>query len=137
MPDSQKKRELVEAEKHPVIEFFEQVINGTDNRCNITRCSEIDVLSDKNYYDCQALYKRLKAFGDKYDGAYFIEQKKLFDRWRNNEGKNRRETMNRFIRIIKKNYGADKVEAVNDIYWKNNKPERLPFLLIKEKIFKG
>jgi hypothetical protein len=137
LPESQKKWELIEAAKHPIIEYFEQIVYGVDTRLNIKLCREIDVLSEHNYYKCTALYEQLKKFGDKNTDVYFVEVKKIYDHWKKDEGKNRRETMNKFIRIIKKNYGADKVEVVNEVFWTDSKSERLSFILIKSRMFKN
>ncbi|MDR2923417.1 MAG: DUF5906 domain-containing protein [Treponema sp.] len=134
LPESQKKHELIEAEKHPVIEFFETVIYGTDRKINFTPCSEIDPGGD-NYYNCPTLYKSLKELGEAYPNLYFIEQKKLFDYWRDGEGKNRRETMNKFARIIKKAYPIEKIEVINESYWVNGIKKRLPVIIVKKMFF--
>jgi 5S rRNA maturation endonuclease (ribonuclease M5) len=139
LPESQKKHELIEAEKHPVIEFFEMVIYGTDTRCKIKLCSEIDP-EGKNYYENQLLYKSLKELGENCPGLYFIEQKRLYDHWRDSEGRNRKETMNRFVRIIKKAYidgGDGKIEIFNKPIWLNGKTVRLPVIFIKKEFLDG
>jgi hypothetical protein len=136
LPESQKKWELIEAEKHPVIEFFEMVAYGTDRNCDIALCSDIDI-DGKNYYDNRLLYETLKELGERNPEIHFIELKRLFDHWKNNEGKNRRETMNRFARIIKKNYTADKIEVCNDVYLMNGKSKRLPVIIIKTKLYEN
>jgi hypothetical protein len=137
LPESQKKLELIEIEKHPVVEFFETVVNGTDKNCEISLCSNIDP-NGKNYYDYKKIYEYLKELGNRYPGLYFIEQKKLYDHWRNNEGRNRWETMNKFMRIIKKifmNGKNDKIEILNEPLWLNNKAIRMPIIIIKENFF--
>jgi hypothetical protein len=133
MPESRKKQELVEAEKHPVIDFFETVVNGTDRKCEIKACAEIDPYYKENYYNNSALYEALKIICK--DGEFFIEQKKLYDYWKDNEGRNRRETMNKFARIIKKTYPLEKIEIINEPYWVKGKNERLPIIVIKKKYF--
>jgi hypothetical protein len=136
LPESEKKKELIEAEKHPVIDFFEAVVYGEEQKCQILPCSEVDPKSEHNYHKNINLYKMLKNFGDKYKGVFFIERKRLYDVWRDGIGKNRRETMNRFTRIIKTHYPIEKVEVVNQIVWEEGKTKKTPVLLVKPLFFK-
>ena len=133
LPESQKKYELIEAEKHPVIDFFEMVAYGTDNKCQIKPCAEINP-HENNYYTNVTLYETIRTICK--NGEFFIEQKKLFDHWRNTEGKNQKwVTMNKFVRIIKKTYPEEKLEIVNEPVWINGKPERAPVIIVKKEFF--
>ena len=131
LPESEKKKELIEAEKNPIIDFFETVVNGNDKNCKILKGSEIDP-KGKNYFDNVTLYEALKELCTR--GEFFIEQKKLYDHWKNTDGKNHRETMNKFTRIIKKNYPEKKLEITSQVIRNNGKLERQPIIIIKEEL---
>jgi hypothetical protein len=133
IPSSTKKREIIEAEKHPVIDFFEMVAYGEEKDCQILPCAEIDPDSTKNYHLSRALYDGIRAVA--VNGEFFIERKKLFDRWRNTLGRNRKESANVFTRIIKKHYQENEVEVLDCPVWEHGKTTRLPVIIIKDKFF--
>ena len=136
LPKSEKKRELIEAEKHAVIDFFEAVVYGEDRKCQILPCAEVDPESTDNYHKNKKLYELIKEVGDKHEGLYFIERKRLFDVWRDTAGRNRKETMNRFTRIIKTHYSEKLVEVVNQVIWEGGKTKKTPIIIIKPAFFK-
>jgi hypothetical protein len=134
IPDSAKKREIIDAEIDPVIDFFEAVVYGEDRRCKILPCAEIDPFGGDNYHKSQGLYAALKAIG--VHGEYFIERKRVFDHWKDTVGRNSKISMNKFTRIIKNKYPADKVEVINEAAWENGKAVRLPVIVIKGAFFR-
>ena len=133
LPESEKKREIIEAEKHPVIDFFEAVAYGEEKKCQILPCAEIDPQSVDNYHKSEALYEALRSICK--NGESFIERKRLFDVWRETVGRNRKETMNRFTRIIKTHYPVEKVEILGQVIWEGNKSKRTPVIIIKPAFF--
>jgi hypothetical protein len=135
LPESQKKREIIEAEKHAVIDFFESVAYGEEKRCQIKACAEIDPQSDDNYHKSVILYETLKDLC--VNGEFFIERKRLYDVWRDTVGRNRKETMNRFTRIIKTGYAEDKVEVLDQFIWENKRSKRVAVIVIKQAFFGG
>ena len=133
LPESSKKREIIEAEKHPVIDFFEMVAFGEDRGCQLAPCNEIDPDSLENYHKSRALYEALREACA--HGEFFIERKRLYDRWREALGRNRRETMNQFTRIIKTHYPPDKLEVLDQVVWESGKAKRNPVIVVKPAFF--
>jgi hypothetical protein len=129
IPQSDKKREIIEAETDPVIDFFEAVVYGEDKRCEILPCAGIDPDSGDNYHKTRKLYEALKDIGT--HGEYFIERKRLFDHWKDTVGRNSKITMNRFTRIIKTRYPADKAEVISEVIRENGRLTRTPVIVIK------
>ena len=114
IPESQKKKDLIEAEKHPIIDFFERVLYRNIPRCELLVASKVDP-GGNNYYDCQKIYEDIKEACANFDNIQFIERDRLYEYWKNNEGRNRRETANSFTRIINKHYGLKPNIDTNNI----------------------
>jgi hypothetical protein len=134
LPDSEKKRHIIEAEKHPVIDFFESVAYGEDPHCQLLKCSEIDPNSNENYHKkAPGLYEAIKAVAK--DGEYFIERKRLFEQWQKGYGKNWKFTMNKFGRVIKNHYPPEQIEIINEVYRENGKTAKLPVVIVKKAFF--
>jgi len=134
IPDSKKKRDIIEAEKHPIIDFFETVVFGEDPACQITACSEINV-DEKTYFDNKTLYTTLIKICK--NDEFFIERKKLYNLWRDTNGRNYKITMNKFTRIIKNHYTLDKIEIIDTYVWDSKKSKRVSVIIIKQPFFKA
>jgi hypothetical protein len=134
IPQSAKKRDIIEAEKPPVIDFFEMVACGEDSKCQILPCDGIDPWSADNFHQAQKLYGEIKRIATR--GEFFIERKKLFDRWRDTVGRNRKESANTFTRMIKKYYPEDEVEVFDWPIRDGKRTVRLPVIIIKPEFFK-
>ena len=102
-PKSQKRQMLIDIQKHPVIDFFENVIYRQRPKCELLLCSEVDP-EGNNFYNSKKLYEEIKDFGSSYKGMLFIERDRLYEYWRNNEGRSRRESSSGFTRIINRQY---------------------------------
>ena len=133
LPKSDKKAEIIDAEKHPVIDFFEMVAWGEEKRCEPKLCSEIDPFSTENYHKSPSLYNALLNIG--VNGEMFIERKKLFDVWKDGLGRNRKETANRFTKLIKNAYPVSKVEVLNEVVRDGKKTNRTPVIIIKQEFY--
>ena len=133
LPKSNKKAEIIQAEKHPVIDFFEMVAWGEEKHCEPKLCSGINP-NGNNYHNSPSLYTALLNIGT--NGEMFIERKKLFDVWKDSLGRNRKETVNRFTRIIKNNYPINKVEILDPVVRETGKVKRIPVIIIKPGFFK-
>jgi len=127
LPESQKKAELIQAEKHPVIDFFYRVINGEIKDCQLSDCSTVDP-NGTNYYAAPALYELLQVF--EYPGAYYIERERLYRKWKDTDGRNRKETATTFTKLIKKEFPEDILKVLDRPVWSNGKVERLPIILL-------
>jgi len=129
LPASQKKMELIETEKHPVIDYFYRVINGETRDIELTACEDIDPYGD-NYFKAPALYDALKKICTA--GDLFIEREKLYRNWKNTDGRNRKETATVFTRLIKKEFSEKVLEVLDKTFRINGKVERLPIIVLKK-----
>jgi hypothetical protein len=132
IPFSAKKREIIEAERPPVISFFETVAYGEDASCKIIRGGDADPDGD-NYHDSRKLYAVIRDLLK--NGEYFIERKRLYDKWQQGPGRNRKETIGQFTRAIKNFYPPEKVEVIDGPIWEDGKTKRLPIIVIREAFF--
>jgi hypothetical protein len=83
----------------------------------------------EHYYKSDKLYEALSKFAD-YGEFYFIEVNKLYGHWKETQGRQRKENIAWFSRIII-NYYGDKIELLNKAYREENRRVRRPVYLIK------
>jgi hypothetical protein len=133
VPGSEKKRELIEAEKPPVISFFETVAYNEDPKCKITPCDEADPDGSNNYHESKKLYEVIKKVYT--GGEKFIERGRLYEAWRNGAGRNKPGTINSFSRTIRTYYTEDQIEMLDQVFRDGKKMYRVPVIIIKEAFY--
>ena len=112
------------------------VVLGEDKGCQVLSCLDVDTENTGNYYQSPALYRKIKTIAEETAGGeFFIERKRLFDHWRDTAGRNRKETINRFTRVIKNYYTEKDVEIVDFVIREGEKTKRIPVVIIKKPFF--
>jgi hypothetical protein len=126
-PVTQKKRDIIKSERNGIIDFFDDVIFGGNKNLNITNCK--DAVTCEHYYKSDKLYEALAKFAD-IGEFYFIEVNKLFNYWKETQGRQRKENISWFSRIIS-NYYGDKIEIINKMYRDEGRVVRRPVYIIR------
>jgi hypothetical protein len=130
-PVTQKKRDIIKSERNGIIDFFDDVIFGGNKSLNIVNCK--DAMTCEHYYKSDKLYEALQKLSERGE-FYFIEVNKLYSHWKETQGRQRKENIAWFSRIISNFYG-DKIELLNKAYREDGRRFRRPVYLIRGEIF--